>query len=70
MSDMGHVGAGPAKPRDEAAISHRRALAVSAADNLLREMLNPSWRPAPSTDWHDDIRRVRGLLAEWRLETE
>lgn len=68
MADQ--VQAGPAQPRDEKAIKHKIAVAVTEADDLLREMLNPSDRGAPPTAWHDDIRRVRGLLAEWRLESD
>jgi hypothetical protein len=64
------LGVSVSGPGDEREINHRRALAVTAADDLLREMLNPRERGAPPAAWHDDIRRVRGLLAEWRAERD
>jgi hypothetical protein len=55
------VMAGPAKPRDERAIRHKMAVAITEADDLLRALHKTGHR-------YDDIRRVRGLLAEWRIE--
>lgn len=77
MTQFEHPWAAPATSIDElpssrnrSEIDHKRATAVTEADDLLREMLNPRERKAPPVEWHDDIRRVRGLLAEWRLESD
>lgn len=60
------AAAGPAKPRDERAIRHKMSAAITEADDLLRDLA-----PAQQTDaWRAEIRRVRGLLAEWCVETD
>lgn len=59
--------AGPAKPRDEAAIRHKIYAAVTEADDLLRDLAR--WRTLPNGA-HIQIRRVRGLLAECRLDED
>ena len=58
------VMAGPAKPRDEREIKLKMMYAITRADDLLRKLYQHC------DGWHDDIREVRGLLAEWRLETD
>jgi hypothetical protein len=57
------VSAGPARPRDERAIRHKMTVAITEADDLLRKLYETGHRC-------EDIRRVRGLLAQWRLETD
>lgn len=57
-------GSGPAKPRDEAAIRRKIYAAVTEADDLLRDLLINGG----CDGWREDIRRVRGSLAEWRVE--
>lgn len=69
-SDQRNTAAGPAKPRDEAAIRLKIYAAVTEADNLLRDLWLREQGYFEGVDFSSQIRRVRGLLAEWRLETE
>lgn len=63
--------AGPGKARDEAAIRHKIYSAVTEADDLLRMLLRPDLlTSADGPLFRSEIRRVRGLLAEWRLESD
>jgi hypothetical protein len=71
-TSLSQSGSGPAKVRDERAIRHRIFAAVTEADNLLRDLWIREQAPDrfEGIDFAADIRRVRGLLAEWRLESD
>lgn len=57
--------AGAPRERDERAIRHKMSVAITEADYLLMDLYERQ-----TQDDKDAIRRVRGLLAEWRLESE
>jgi hypothetical protein len=71
LPEQSNSGAGPSRPRDEAAIRHKIYAAVTEADNLLRDLWIREQEPGyfEGVDFAGQISRVRGLLAEWRLET-
>lgn len=57
----------PAEPRGEAVIRRKVYAAVSEADDFLREILREDRLTEAQ---RTDARRVRCLLAEWRLENQ
>ena len=60
------VQAGPSRPRDAKAIKRKMMVAITEADGLLWYLLVwGGWDVGDEV--RNEIRRVRGLLAEWRL---
>ena len=64
--------AGPARLQDEVAIRRKIYAAVTAADDLLRDLWLREQSPEAfeGVDFASAISRVRGKLAEWRVESE
>jgi hypothetical protein len=57
----------PAEPRDERAIRRRIYAAVTEADDFLRIIVREDRLTEAQ---RTEARRIRGLLAEWRLESD